>query len=105
MARGTGTHLHEWIKGRVGVGLGGCGGCRQLLADMDAKPPQWTRDNLHSICKQIRNNLSKHPDWRAKILKWIPFTGYPIAAIVLAAADVADAELAAEAQAAPKQEA
>lgn len=102
MTRGPGTHLKALIVGILGVRVGGCGGCQQLLEEMDNKGPQWCRANVCNIVPRIRANARKNKDWRAKILAYLPGITAPIYGLVFHAIDLAEAELAAE-QAAKEQ--
>jgi hypothetical protein len=104
MARGVGTHLKDLIHGLLGVKTGGCGGCKQLLEDMDSKGAQWVRDNIAKIAPQIRNNAKKNKDWRARIAAHIPGVNRPIVALVFLAIKRHEDEVATEKAQAEKTE-
>jgi|SRR5208283_2974396 len=93
---GSGTHLKHIIESWLGVQSGGCGGCKELLEEMDKKGPQWCRDNIDSIVPKIRHNAKRNPKWVAKILANIPGIKAPIYAIVFLAISKAEADLEAE---------
>ena len=93
---GVGSHLSKLIKRWLRIKTGGCGGCKALMDEMDAKGPAWVRANLKTILPQIRANARKNENWRARILARLPGARMPIRAMVLRAVKLAEADLTEE---------
>lgn len=90
---GTGTYLASIFKAWLGTGVGGCGGCEQLLKEMDSHSPEWTRQNLRTILPTIERNARKSKDWKARILARIPGIRLPIVSLIFLAAAWAEEDL------------
>lgn len=91
--------IRDWL----GLGAGGCGGCLELLKEMDAKGPAWVRDNMSRIVPQIRDNAKRNKNWWAQIAAHIPGVKVPIRAMVLTAIVRHESQVAAEQLAKEKQ--
>ena len=90
---GPGSHLKIIIQSWLGANTGGCGGCEQLLQQMDSHPPEWSKQNLSTILPTIERNARKSKDWKARILARIPGIRLPIVAIVFLAIARAEEDL------------
>ena len=90
---GTGTYLAAIFKAWLGTGVSGCGGCEQLLKEMDSHSPEWTRQNIKTIIPTIERNARKSRDWKARILARIPGIRLPIVSLIFLAAAWADEDL------------
>ena len=90
---GPGSHLKQIIISWLGTGVGGCGGCEKLLADMDSWGPEGCRQRIREIAPTIQRNAAKNPDWKARILARIPGIRLPIVSIVFLAIARAEADL------------
>ena len=95
---GVGTHVGFIVKRWLQIETGGCGGCRQLLEEMDSNGPAWCRANLGTIVPRIRANARRNPKWRARILARLPGAQRPILAMVRLAISRAEADLQKEHQ-------
>lgn len=95
---GVGTHISKLIAKWLRIKTAGCGGCKELLEQMDREGPAWCRANMRRIVPQIRANARKNENFKARILARIPGASRPIRALVLEAIRRAEADEAAEAQ-------
>lgn len=77
----TGTRLHELIERLTGEGYTPSCGCRAVVSDMNANPPQWSLDNMPMIVGKLRQEAGRR-HWWAKFTLSLPGFLTPVRWIV-----------------------